>query len=50
MKVLEMSNCMEATEKAFTELAAGTAVQPLRISMTTTDGLVVYATCATIPV
>jgi len=42
MKVLEMSDCMEVVEKAFTELALGTAVLPLRINITPPDGLALY--------
>ncbi len=35
MKVLDMSPCMEVVEKAFIELASGTAVLPLRINLFT---------------
>lgn len=42
MKVLEMSDCMGVVEKAFGELAAGTAVLPLRINITPPDGLALY--------
>jgi len=42
MKVLEMSDCMEVVEKAFVELANGTAVLPLRIPITPPDGLSLY--------
>ena len=42
MKVLDMSDCMEVVEKAFAELASGTAVMPLRISITPPDGLALY--------
>jgi len=42
IKVLEMSDCMEVVEKAFAELANGTAVLPLRINITPPDGLALY--------
>jgi len=42
MKVLEMPDCMEVVEKAFAELANGTAVLPLRIPITPPDGLALY--------
>ncbi|MCP4583356.1 MAG: ornithine cyclodeaminase family protein [candidate division Zixibacteria bacterium] len=42
IKVLEMSDCMEVVEKAFVELANGTAVLPLRIPITPPDGLSLY--------
>ncbi len=42
MKVLDMSDCMEVVEKAFAELASGTAVMPLRISIYPLDGLALY--------
>ena len=42
MKVLEMPDCMEVVEKAFVELANGTAVLPLRIPITPPDGLALY--------
>ena len=42
MKVLDMSDCMEVVEKAFAELTSGTAVMPLRISITAPDGLALY--------
>ena len=42
MKVLEMSDCMDIIEKAFAELASGTAVLPLRINITPPDGLALY--------
>lgn len=42
MKVLDMSDCMEVVEKAFAELACGTAVMPLRINITPLDGLALY--------
>ena len=41
-EVLDMSDCMEVVEKAFAELASGTAVMPLRISITPPDGLALY--------
>jgi ornithine cyclodeaminase/alanine dehydrogenase len=40
--VLDMSDCMTAVEKAFAELASGTAVLPLRIGITPPDGLALY--------
>ena len=42
MKVLDMSDCMAVVEKAFVELACGTAVMPLRINITPLDGLGLY--------
>ena len=42
MTVLDMSGCMEVVEKAFAELARGTAVLPLRINITPPDGLALY--------
>jgi ornithine cyclodeaminase/alanine dehydrogenase len=42
MKVLDMAGCMEVVEKAFVELASGTAVLPLRINITPPDGLALY--------
>lgn len=42
MRVLEMPDCMIAVEKAFAEMASGTAVLPLRISITPPDGLALY--------
>lgn len=42
MKVLEMADCMEVVEKAFAELASGTAVLPLRINITPPGGLALY--------
>jgi alanine dehydrogenase len=42
IKVLEMSECMEVVEKAFAELALGTAVLPLRTAITPPDGLSLY--------
>ncbi len=42
MKVLDMAECMEVVEKAFVELASGTAVLPLRITLFTQEGLGLY--------
>ncbi len=42
MKVLDMAECMDAVEKAFVELASGTAVLPLRINLFTQEGLGLY--------
>jgi alanine dehydrogenase len=42
MSVLDMAGCMDAVEGAFSELAAGTAVLPLRINITPPDGLALY--------
>ncbi len=42
INVLEMSDCMNVVEKAFTEMANGTAVLPLRINITPPDGLSLY--------
>jgi len=42
MQVLKMADCMDVVEKAFAELASGTAVQPLRINITPPDGLALY--------
>ena len=42
MKVLDMAECMEVVEKAFVELASGTAVLPLRINLFTQEGLGLY--------
>jgi ornithine cyclodeaminase/alanine dehydrogenase len=42
IKVLDMAECMEVVEKAFAELANGTAVLPLRINITPPDGLALY--------
>lgn len=42
MKVLDMAQCMEIVEKAFAELASGTAVLPLRINLFTEEGLALY--------
>jgi len=37
-----MAQCMEAVEKAFAELASGTAILPLRINLFTPEGLALY--------
>ncbi|MGA2669650.1 MAG: ornithine cyclodeaminase family protein [Ignavibacteria bacterium] len=42
MSVLDMNDCMDIVEKAFAELANGTAVLPLRIGITPPDGLSLY--------
>lgn len=42
ISVLEMKECMNSMEMAFTELANGTAVLPLRIGITPPDGLALY--------
>jgi len=42
VKVLDMKDCMEVVEKAFAEMANGTAVLPLRIPITPPDGLSLY--------
>lgn len=42
VSVLTMNDCMDAMEKAFTELALGTAVLPLRTSISPPDGLSLY--------
>jgi alanine dehydrogenase len=42
MAVLDMASCMDVVEKAFAELARGTAVLPLRINITPPDGLALY--------
>ena len=42
IRVLGMSDCMTVVEKAFAELASGTAVLPLRIGITPSDGLALY--------
>jgi alanine dehydrogenase len=41
-RVLDMADCMEVVEKAFTELSNGTAVLPLRINIKPPDGLSLY--------
>jgi ornithine cyclodeaminase/alanine dehydrogenase len=40
--VLSMKDCMDAMESAFSELANGTAILPLRTAITTPDGLSLY--------
>ena len=42
IRVLQMKDCMEVVEKAFAELANGTAVLPLRTPITPPDGLSLY--------
>ncbi|NLI16408.1 MAG: ornithine cyclodeaminase family protein [candidate division Zixibacteria bacterium] len=42
ISVLQMADCMEVVEKAFAEMAQGTAVLPLRINITPPDGLALY--------
>jgi ornithine cyclodeaminase/alanine dehydrogenase len=42
ISVLDMPACMDVVEQAFTELARGTAVLPLRINITPPDGLALY--------
>jgi len=42
IRSLDMQACMECVEMAFAELAEGTAVLPLRISITPPDGLALY--------
>jgi alanine dehydrogenase len=42
MSVLDMATCMDVVEKAFAEMANGTAVLPLRIAITPPDGLALY--------
>ncbi len=42
MQVLQMPDCMDVVERAFAELANGTAVLPLRIPITPSDGLALY--------
>lgn len=41
-KVLEMSDCIDVVEKAFAELANGTAILPLRTPITPPNGLSLY--------
>jgi ornithine cyclodeaminase/alanine dehydrogenase len=41
-QVLQMKDCMEVVEKAFAELANGTAVLPLRTPITPPEGLSLY--------
>lgn len=42
ISVLQMSDCMEVVEKAFAELANGTAVLPLRTGIKPPDGVSLY--------
>ena len=42
VKVLEMPDCIDVVEKAFIELATGTAVLPLRIPIALPNGLSLY--------
>jgi alanine dehydrogenase len=42
IRVLDMADCMTVVEKAFAEMANGTAVLPLRIGITPPDGLALY--------
>lgn len=42
MSVLDMPACMDVVEKAFAEMAGGTAVLPLRIAIKPPDGLALY--------
>jgi alanine dehydrogenase len=42
ISLLSMKECMDVVEKAFSELARGTAVLPLRINITPPDGLSLY--------
>lgn len=42
ISVLQMSDCMDAMEKAFSELANGTAVLPLRTGIKPPDGVSLY--------
>jgi ornithine cyclodeaminase/alanine dehydrogenase len=42
VSLLNMRDCMDAVEKAFSELARGTAVLPLRTNITPPDGLALY--------
>jgi len=42
ISVLQMKDCIDALEKAFTELAEGSAVLPLRIGIKPPDGLSLY--------
>jgi ornithine cyclodeaminase/alanine dehydrogenase len=42
MSVLDMPTCMDVVEKAFAEMAGGTAVLPLRIAITPPEGLALY--------
>jgi alanine dehydrogenase len=42
MSVLDMPTCIDVVEKAFAEMANGTAVLPLRTAITPPDGLALY--------
>ena len=42
VRVLDMRDCIAVVEKAFAELASGTAVLPLRIGITPPDGVSLY--------
>ena len=42
IRVLDMPDCMTAVERAFAEMANGTAVLPLRIGITPPEGLALY--------
>lgn len=42
IKVLTIKDCMEVVEKAFAEMANGTAMLPLRTAITPPDGLSLY--------
>jgi ornithine cyclodeaminase/alanine dehydrogenase len=42
MQVLDMADCMGVVEKAFAEIASGTATMPLRISIYPREGLALY--------
>ncbi len=42
VSVLEMKDCIEIVERSFAELAAGTAVLPLRTAIVPPDGLSLY--------
>ena len=42
VRVLDMRDCMNVVEKAFAELASGTAVLPLRIGISPPDGVSLY--------
>jgi alanine dehydrogenase len=42
MSVLDMAGCMDVVEKAFAEMAEGSAVLPLRINIKPPDGLALY--------
>ena len=42
VRVLDMRDCIDVVEKAFAELASGTAVLPLRIGIAPPDGVSLY--------